>query len=100
LAKDNKLVGKDQRFAKRRLWLAQYSDAWQVQQSWDDPWLWRAGSPKRTIKGIGKTRIERKIFIRIGVHLIWSNVIKPFRRLIIPSHKFRSQISRKFADRI
>ena len=50
--------------------------------------------------GIGKTRIERKIFTRIGVHLIWSDVIKPFGRLMVSLRKFRPKISSKFADGI
>lgn len=52
-----------------------------------------AGSPERTVEGIGKTRIERKIFARIGIHLSWSDVIKAFRRLTIALHKFRPEIS-------
>src|SRR5262249_37232005 len=59
-----------------------------------------AGSPERPIKGIGKTRIEREIFARIGIHLTWSDVIKALRRLAISLHEFRPEISRKFADRI
>src|SRR6516164_6598865 len=59
-----------------------------------------AGSPKRTIKGIGETRIEREIFTRIGVHLMWSDVIKTLGRLIVSLHKLRPKISGKFADRI
>src|SRR6516164_3301003 len=59
-----------------------------------------AGSTERTIKGIGETRIERKIFTRIGVHLIWSDVIEPLGCLIVSLHKFRPKISREFADRI
>ena len=51
------------------------------------------GSPKRTIKRIGKTRIERKIFTRIGIHLIWSDVIKPFGCLVVALHKLRPEIS-------
>src|SRR5262249_1254679 len=56
-----------------------------------------AGSPERTIKGIGKTRIKRKILTRTRVHLIWSDVIKPFRRLIISLPEFRPKVPRKFA---
>src|SRR5690349_5322321 len=56
------------------------------------------GSPKRTIKGIGKTGIESEIFTRIWVHLIWSNVIKSFRRLVIPLPSLWPEVSRKFAD--
>ena len=52
-----------------------------------------ASSSKRTIKGIGETRIERKIFSRIRVHLIWSDVIKPFGCLIVSLHKLRPKIS-------
>src|SRR6516225_3194972 len=52
-----------------------------------------AGSAKRTIKGVGETCIERKIFTRIGVHLIWSDVIKTLGCLIVSLHKFRAKIS-------
>lgn len=35
------LKGKDARFAKRRLWLAQYSRAFTVPETWDFPWMWQ-----------------------------------------------------------
>jgi GH25 family lysozyme M1 (1,4-beta-N-acetylmuramidase) len=35
------LRGKDARFAKRRLWLAQYSTTFKTQETWDFPWLWQ-----------------------------------------------------------
>jgi len=35
------LKGVDTRFSKRRLWLAQYSRTFQVQESWPFPWLWQ-----------------------------------------------------------
>lgn len=35
------LVGKDPRFAKRRLWLASYGPTYTVQETWDFPWLWQ-----------------------------------------------------------
>jgi GH25 family lysozyme M1 (1,4-beta-N-acetylmuramidase) len=40
-AAKEKLSGHDPRFAKRRLWLAQYSSTFSVQQSWSAPWLWQ-----------------------------------------------------------
>jgi GH25 family lysozyme M1 (1,4-beta-N-acetylmuramidase) len=40
-AAKQQIKGKDPRFAKRRLWLAEYSSAWSVQQSWSSPWLWQ-----------------------------------------------------------
>ena len=40
-AAKEQLKGKDSRFAKRRLWLAQYSSTFAVQQSWTAPWLWQ-----------------------------------------------------------
>lgn len=51
------LRGKDPRFAKRRLWLADYNTAWSVQQTWDHPWLWQnngdnQGSGPHSIPGI------------------------------------------------
>jgi len=51
------LRGKDSRFAKRRLWLADYNNTWSVQQTWDHPWLWQnngdqQGSGPHTIPGI------------------------------------------------
>jgi GH25 family lysozyme M1 (1,4-beta-N-acetylmuramidase) len=51
------LKGKDPRFAKRRLWLAQYSTHFTVQESWTSPWLWQnngdqAGPGPNTIPGI------------------------------------------------
>ena len=51
------LRGKDPRFAKRRLWLADYNNTWSVQQTWDDPWLWQnngdnQGSGPHSIPGI------------------------------------------------
>jgi len=36
--------GKDAYFGSHRLWLAQYSPHWKVQQSWEKPWLWQYGS--------------------------------------------------------
>ncbi len=35
------LNGKDARFAKRRLWLAQYASTFTAQESWANPWLWQ-----------------------------------------------------------
>ena len=35
------LRGKDARFAKRRLWLAQYSSKFAVQETWSFPFLWQ-----------------------------------------------------------
>jgi GH25 family lysozyme M1 (1,4-beta-N-acetylmuramidase) len=35
------LQGRDPRFAKRRLWLAEYGSTFSVQQSWSAPWLWQ-----------------------------------------------------------
>jgi GH25 family lysozyme M1 (1,4-beta-N-acetylmuramidase) len=32
---------KDAFFGSHRLWLAQYADTFQVQKSWDKPWLWQ-----------------------------------------------------------
>src|SRR5258705_5723324 len=58
------------------------------------------GSPKRSIKGIGKTDIKGDIFTRQWVHLLWCNVIKSFRRLEIPLDNLWAKFSRKFADRI
>jgi len=40
------LVGKDARFAKRRLWLAEYGNSWRVQGSWSYPWLWQNNGDK------------------------------------------------------
>jgi GH25 family lysozyme M1 (1,4-beta-N-acetylmuramidase) len=40
-AAKQQLKGKDPRFAKRRLWLAQYSSTFTVQESWSAPWLWQ-----------------------------------------------------------
>jgi len=51
-----------------------------------------ASPPKRAVKRIGKASIEGKILTRIGVHLTWSDVIKPLGCLIIPLHKLRSKI--------
>jgi GH25 family lysozyme M1 (1,4-beta-N-acetylmuramidase) len=41
------ISGKDPRFAKRRLWLAQYGSAPSVQESWTDPWLWQNNGGQR-----------------------------------------------------
>jgi C1A family cysteine protease/GH25 family lysozyme M1 (1,4-beta-N-acetylmuramidase) len=41
------LKGKDPRFAKRRLWLAQYSSDFSVQESWTVPWLWQNNGGQR-----------------------------------------------------
>jgi len=51
------LKGKDPRFAKRRLWLAEYSTDFKVQESWTSPWLWQnngdqSGPGPWTIPGI------------------------------------------------
>lgn len=51
------LRGRDPRFAKRRLWLADYNNTWSVQQTWDNPWLWQnngdnQGSGPHSIPGI------------------------------------------------
>ncbi len=40
-AAKEKISGHDPRFAKRRLWLAEYSSTFSVQQSWTAPWLWQ-----------------------------------------------------------
>jgi GH25 family lysozyme M1 (1,4-beta-N-acetylmuramidase) len=40
-AAKEQIRGHDPRFAKRRLWLAQYSSTYSVQQSWTAPWLWQ-----------------------------------------------------------
>lgn len=40
-AAKEQIKGKDARFSKRRLWLAQYSSTFSVQQSWTAPWLWQ-----------------------------------------------------------
>jgi C1A family cysteine protease/GH25 family lysozyme M1 (1,4-beta-N-acetylmuramidase) len=40
-AAKQQIKGKDPRFAKRRLWLAEYSSTWSVQESWSSPWLWQ-----------------------------------------------------------
>jgi len=40
-AAKEQINGHDPRFAKRRLWLAQYSSTFSVQQSWTTPWLWQ-----------------------------------------------------------
>ena len=40
-AAKEQLRGKDPRFAKRRLWLADYNPTFTVQQSWAYPWLWQ-----------------------------------------------------------
>ena len=52
-----------------------------------------AGSPERAIKGIGKTNIKGEISTRHWVHLVWSNVIKSFRRLVIPFEDLRPEMS-------
>lgn len=41
------ITGKDPRFSKRRLWLAQYSSTFSVQQSWSAPWLWQNNGGQR-----------------------------------------------------
>jgi C1A family cysteine protease/GH25 family lysozyme M1 (1,4-beta-N-acetylmuramidase) len=46
-AAKEQLRGKDLRFAKRRLWLAQYSSTFTVQQSWSAPWLWQNNGGQR-----------------------------------------------------
>ena len=51
------LKGVDTRFSRRRLWLAQYSRTFQVQESWSFPWLWQndgddSGPGPHTIDGI------------------------------------------------
>jgi C1A family cysteine protease/GH25 family lysozyme M1 (1,4-beta-N-acetylmuramidase) len=46
-AAKEQLRGKDPRFAKRRLWLAQYSSTFTVQQSWTAPWLWQNNGGQR-----------------------------------------------------
>ncbi len=51
------LKGVDTRFSRRRLWLAQYSRTFQVQESWSFPWLWQddgddGGPGPHTIDGI------------------------------------------------
>jgi lysozyme len=57
VAKEQLGTKKDARFAKRRLWLAQYSNTFQVQASWSFPWLWQnngdaAGPGPSAIDGI------------------------------------------------
>lgn len=47
----------DMFWAKRRLWLAQYSNNWKCQISWDKPWLWQYsdgenGPGPHTVPGI------------------------------------------------
>src|SRR5262252_9518175 len=56
--------------------------------------------PKGSIKGVRITSIKGKILVRPWVHLIWGNVIKSFRRLVIALGNLRPEFSRKFADRI
>jgi C1A family cysteine protease/GH25 family lysozyme M1 (1,4-beta-N-acetylmuramidase) len=56
VAKDQ-LRGVDARFSKRRLWLAQYSRTFKVQESWSFAWLWQdngddSGPGPHTIAGI------------------------------------------------
>jgi C1A family cysteine protease/GH25 family lysozyme M1 (1,4-beta-N-acetylmuramidase) len=51
------LKGKDPRFSKRRLWLAEYGSTPKVQESWSYPWLWQdngddLGPGPHTIPGI------------------------------------------------
>jgi len=46
-AAKEQLHGNDPRFAKRRLWLAQYSSTWSVQPSWSYPWLWQNNGGQR-----------------------------------------------------
>jgi GH25 family lysozyme M1 (1,4-beta-N-acetylmuramidase) len=46
-AAKEKLTGKDPRFAKRRLWLAQYMSTFKVQESWSGPWLWQNNGGQR-----------------------------------------------------
>jgi GH25 family lysozyme M1 (1,4-beta-N-acetylmuramidase) len=46
-AAKEKISGNDPRFAKRRLWLAQYSSTFTVQESWSAPWLWQNNGGQR-----------------------------------------------------
>jgi C1A family cysteine protease/GH25 family lysozyme M1 (1,4-beta-N-acetylmuramidase) len=46
-AAKEQLRGKDPRFAKRRLWLAQYSSTFSVHESWSNPWLWQNNGGQR-----------------------------------------------------
>jgi len=46
-AAKQEINGKDPRFTKRRLWLAQYSSTFSVQQSWTGPWLWQNNGGQR-----------------------------------------------------
>ena len=55
--------GNDDFFGSRRLWLAQYSSSWSVQQSWSEPWLWQYtdgvyGPSPHSIDGIGPCDIN------------------------------------------
>jgi lysozyme len=55
--------GNDDFFGSRRLWVAQYSSSYSVQQSWDDCWLWQYtdgvnGPGPHTIDGIGPCDIN------------------------------------------
>ena len=52
-----------------------------------------AGAGEGPIEGVGKTRIEGKILMRPWVHLIWGNVIKSLRRLVIALGKLRPELS-------
>lgn len=52
-----KIDGNDPYFGKHRLWLAQYSRTWTVQESWQTPWLWQNngdgfGPGPHTVPGI------------------------------------------------
>jgi GH25 family lysozyme M1 (1,4-beta-N-acetylmuramidase) len=55
-AAKEKLSGKDPRFARRRLWLAEYGSNFSVQQTWSGPWLWQNNGGQKngnnTIPGI------------------------------------------------
>ena len=52
-----------------------------------------AGASQRTIISVGETSIEGKIFTRVGIYLIWSDVIEAFGGLMIPLHQLGSKIS-------
>lgn len=52
-----KIAGNDTYMGSHRLWLAQYSTQWKVQQSWISPWLWQCngdgnGPGPHTIPGL------------------------------------------------
>jgi GH25 family lysozyme M1 (1,4-beta-N-acetylmuramidase) len=46
-AAKEQIQGNDPRFARRRLWLAQYSRTFSIQESWTHPWLWQNNGGQR-----------------------------------------------------